>query len=155
MYICIFINTHCCYLCGSWFIFDPSIPISLSMKKVPILCTFILCLFFFKVTAQTGCVKYYGPGFEAIYYPTNLGTNGTFGPNYGGTPVSIPAGCYPTEPASTLTRECTIGNVYGGLLLQNHIQCPIDSYLPFLLVIVSCIAVGFIRSRAEFALEGS
>lgn len=124
------------------------------MKKVPILCAFILCLFFLKVTAQTGCVKYFGPGFEAIYYPTYLGSNGIFGPNYGGTPVSIPAGCYPTEPASTLTRECTIGGIYGGLLLQNHIQCPIDTYLPFFVLLASCLGAGFVRNRMVFGLIG-
>jgi len=101
------------------------------------------------VRAQNGCVKYFGPGFESIYYPTNLGTNGVFGPDYGGTPVSIPAGCSPTEPASTLTRECTIGGVYGGLLLQNHIQCPIDDYLPLLILLAGFTGTMFIRNKAQ------
>ncbi|MBB4107816.1 hypothetical protein GGQ60_001797 [Pedobacter zeae] len=107
----------------------------------------IFTCFLSNVQAQTGCIKYYGPGFDNVYYPNNLGTTGLFGPNYGGTPVSIPAGCWPTEPASTSTRECTIGTVYGGLLLQNHIQCPIDDYLPILILLAGFTGTMFIRKR--------
>ncbi|CAH0166188.1 hypothetical protein SRABI27_00895 [Pedobacter sp. Bi27] len=118
------------------------------MKKILVLFASILCLVFsIKASAQTGCIKYYGPGFDAVYYPTNLGTTGVFGPNYGGTPVSLPFGCWPTEPSSTLTRECTIGTVYGGLLIQNHIQCPIDTYLPFFVLLASCLGAGLVRNR--------
>lgn len=118
------------------------------MKKILVLFASILCLVFsIKASAQTGCIKYYGPGFDAVYYPTNLGTTGVFGPNYGGTPVSLPFGCWPTEPSSTSTRECTIGTVYGGLLIQNHIQCPIDTYLPFFVLLASCLGAGFVRKR--------
>lgn len=111
----------------------------------------VFICFIGNVQAQSGCIKYYGPGFEAIYYPTNLGTTGVFVPDYGGSPLSIPAGCSPTEPASTLTRECTIGGIYGGLLLQDHIRCPIDDYVPFLTLLASCAGAMFIRNRLWFS----
>ncbi len=115
----------------------------------------VFICFIGNVQAQSGCIKYYGPGFDAVpvYYPTDLGTAGVWGNNYGGSPLNLPAGCSPTEPASSLTRECTIGGIYGGLLLQNHIQCPIDDYLPLLFLSAGCIAVISIRNRSLFAIS--
>lgn len=125
------------------------------MKKILVLLASILCLVFsVTVRAQTGCIKYYGPGFDAVYYPDALGgANGTYGPRYGGTATLLPSGCYPTEPSNSSTRECSLYNIatgtynLGGLLIQNHLQCPIDDYLPFLTLLASCAGAMFIRNR--------
>jgi hypothetical protein len=125
------------------------------MKKILVLFASILCLVFsIKASAQTGCIKYYGPGFDAVYYPTPLGgANGTYGPRYGGTATLLPLGCYPTEPSNSSTRECSLYNIstgtynLGGLLIQNHIECPIDTYLPFFVLLASCLGAGFVRNR--------
>lgn len=110
------------------------------------------------VQAQSGCIKYYGPGFDAVYYPTPLGgANGTYGPRYGGTASLLPPGCYPTGPSSRSVRECSLYNVstnsynLGGLLIQNHLECPIDNYLPFLVLLTSCAGAMFIRNRFLFS----
>lgn len=133
------------------------------MKKILVLFAFILCLIFsITVKAQTGCVKYYYPGFDNVYYPTPVAGTGTYGPNYGGTPVAFPAGCYPVEPTPYLsnTGECSLRNpnngVYNlrGLLVQNHIECPIDTYLPFFVLLASCLGAGFLRNRMVFGLMG-
>ncbi len=116
----------------------------------------IFTCFLSNVQAQTGCIKYYGPGFDAVYYPTPLGgANGTYGPRYGGTATSLPAGCYPTEPSNTSTRECSLYNAttnsynLGGLLIQNHIECPIDDYLPILILLAAFSGTMFIRKRVN------
>ncbi|WP_029275548.1 hypothetical protein [Pedobacter borealis] len=132
------------------------------MKKVLILCTFILCLFFLKVTAQTGCVKYYYPGFDVVYYQRRLRQIGTFGPAYGGVPAAFPVGCRPVEPTPFLSNsgECSLRNpITGyydirGLLVENHLECPIDTYLPFFVLLASCLGAGFVRNRMVFGLIG-
>ena len=131
-----------------------------SSKFIKIRFVFLISLqlVFFSCFSQTGCVKYYYPGFDPTpeYFPTSLGgANGTFGPRYGGTPLPFPAGCFPTEPIPYLLNsgECSLRNPANGaynlrgLLVQRHIACPIDDYIIYLILIFGTLGFLLLKKK--------
>lgn len=129
------------------------------MKKMLVVLLCGLLFLIHNANAQTGCVKYYYPGFDAVpvYYPTPQAGTGSYGPNYGGPATSFPSGCYPSEPMPLLsnTGECSLQNpgngqyTLRGLLVQNHIACAIDNNLIFLLLIAGISGVLIIRKTVH------
>lgn len=115
----------------------------------------------------SGCIVYpYGAvaAYSKVY--SNLtGTNVPSGQNAdivgkpaydGGTSGNGPGtaanlSCY-KQPANTALRECAVrggaaGSYvwFGGVLAQNYFTCPIDVYIPYLMLAVSILSVLIIR----------
>ncbi|TKC12160.1 hypothetical protein FA048_00640 [Pedobacter polaris] len=118
----------------------------------------------------SGCIIVFPYGAVASYpgvYPTALGINVPSGqsadivgkPAYSNTGgIAVSYSCY-KNPNPTSTRQCAVrvpngGSSYiwyGGVLAQNFYQCPIDDYIPILIVFTAIVGWVVIRKKLTLA----
>ncbi len=142
------------------------------LLKVKNLLLFIFVLFSFSAIAQTnptGCIIVFPYGavaaFPRVYttltsysVPTTESADIQGLPVYDGlgAGVTVSYSCY-RDPIPNSTRQCVVRGTstqwYGGVLAQNFYQCPIDDYIPYILLAMAALGFSIIRKQAVRGLS--
>ncbi|WP_231461880.1 hypothetical protein [Pedobacter sp. Leaf132] len=116
------------------------------------------CIIVFPYGAVSAYPNVYRSVLPGVSVPTNENADIQGKTVYDGQGLSVAVNytCY-KNPNPTTRRECAVraGNAspykwYGGVFAQDYYQCPLDDYIPLLILPIGLIGFCYIRNRSFY-----